>query len=92
MLTANIVLMLSIACALASVSLAQFFKPDPLQIVSDLIEEFVANQTLILEAYLERSEYILANHSLTITRLAAYLTAEENRGQALWDCLHLGRC
>ena len=76
-----------LSCAVIGLATAGFLQPDPLAIVTRVLEDFAANQTAILAGHLQQVDTFLANHTLVLARLAEYLSSEETRGTRLAACL-----
>ena len=73
--------------AVIGLTTAAFLQPDPLAVVSQVLEEFAANQTAILADHLQQVNTYLANHTRVLSHLAQFLAAEETLGNFLAECL-----
>lgn len=87
MFAAHLLLLLAVVAALAAVTTAAYLQPDPLQVVVTTLEDFTTNQTALLAEHLSTVTRLLNTQTTVLTRLAAFLDAEEGRGSRLSACL-----
>ena len=76
-LTANFTFLVAVACALIAVSATAFLQPDPLEVVVEVPENFVANQSAALTSHILQVRTTLDAHTNVLTRLTAFLSCEE---------------
>ena len=87
LVSANMVFLTAVTCALIAVTGGAFLQPDPFQVVVTVLEEFASNQTHQLAKHLGEVHTVLEQHSAVLAQLTSFLASEETRGERLCACL-----